>query len=259
MPALGISDHGAMYGAIKFYLAAKEAGIKPIIGVECYQAENSRLEKPATRDQFHLLLLAKDFIGYKNLMKIVTAGQLEGFHYKPRIDWEVLEKFHEGVICTTACSGGLVGSYLEKEDWAKAESTARKLQEIFGKENFFLEIQHHDGLDDVNKIYEKIIKLSRDLGMPLVATNDSHYTNVDDAEAQETLLCIQTQKTWLDKNRPLSMIDVPDFYFKSPEEMSKIFAQYPEALENTLKIADMVNLEIPMDQYIFPHFPLPSS
>lgn len=258
MPALAITDHGSMYGAIKFYLAAKEAGIKPIIGVEAYQAEKSRFDKTsANRDQSHLILLAKNFEGYKNLMKMVTIANLEGFYYKPRLDWEVLEKYHEGVICTSACASGLVARYLEADDVKKAEEAALRLQSIFGKENFYLEIQHHDGLDEINKIFDKIVKMSRKLGIPMVATNDSHYTNKDDAEGQETLLCIQTQKTWLDKNRPLSMIDVPDFYFKSPEEMSKVFAQYPDALENTLKIAEQVDIEIPMDLYIFPHYPLP--
>ncbi len=258
MPALAITDHGTMYGAIKFYLAAREAGIKPVIGVEAYQAQNSRLDKSgAGRDQHHLILLAKNYTGYKNLMKMVTIAHLEGFYYKPRIDWEVLEKHHEGIIATSACNMGLVGTSLEKDDWKKAEEIANRYREIFGPENFFLEIQHHEGLEKINQIYEKIVKLSRKLSIPLVATNDSHYTRKDDAPGQETLLCIQTQKTWLDKNRPMSMIDVPDFYFKSPAEMEKAFAQYPDALENTLKIADMVDLEIPIDQYIFPHFPLP--
>ncbi|MEK7565549.1 MAG: PHP domain-containing protein, partial [Patescibacteria group bacterium] len=208
MPALAITDHGAMYGAIKFYLAAREADIKPIIGVEAYQAEKSRLDKQAAaeRDIFHLILLVKNYTGYKNLMKIVTAGHLEGFYYKPRIDWEILEKYHEGIICTSACSEGLIGNYLSKNELTKAEETVRHLQAIFGEDNFYLEIQYHEGLDRVNEIYEHIKKLSRSLGVPLVATNDSHYTDKEDAEAQETLLCIQTQKTWLDKNRPLSMI-----------------------------------------------------
>lgn len=259
MNALGLTDHGAMHGAIKFYLAAKEAGIKPIIGIEAYQAEKNRHDKqPAeNRDQFHLILLAKNYTGYKNLMKISTIAHLEGFYYKPRLDWEVLEKYSEGIICTTACSEGLVGSFLDKNDWKNAQEVARRLEGIFGKENFYLEIQYHPGLDRVNEVYERMKKLSRDLGIPLVATNDSHYTNPDDAEAQETLLCIQTQKTWKDANRPLSMIDCPDFYFKAPEEMGKTFAQFPDALENTLKIASDVDLEIPLDKYIFPHFPLP--
>ncbi|MCL4397555.1 DNA polymerase III subunit alpha [Patescibacteria group bacterium] len=258
MPALAITDHGTMYGAIKFYLAAKEAGIKPILGVEAYQAEKSRLDRSGSgRDQYHLILLAKNLNGYKNLMKIVTAGHLEGFYYKPRIDWEVLEKYHEGIIATSACNLGMIGKALEKDDWKKAEEIALRYQKIFGEGNFYLEIQHHPGLEKINETYEKLAKLSRKLSIPLVATNDSHYTKKEDADGQETLLCIQTQKTWLDKDRPMSMIDVPDFYFKSPEEMSKSFAQYPDALENTLKIADMVDLDIPMDKYIFPHFPLP--
>ena len=259
MPAIALTDHGSMHGAIKFYLECQEAGIKPIIGMEAYQAQNSRLDKqPGTdKDQYHLILLAKNYTGYKNLMKISTIAHLEGFYYKPRLDFEILEKYHEGIICTTACTGGLVASLIEKKEKIKAEETVRHLEGIFGKENFYLEIQNHPGLEKDNETYAQIAKMSRTLGIPLVATNDSHYTNVEDAEAQETLLCIQTQKTWLDKNRPMSMIDHPDFYFKTPAEMSASFNQYPDALENTLKISSLINLEIPLDKYIFPKFPLP--
>lgn len=260
MDSVAVTDHGAMYGAIKFYLAAKEAGIKPIIGIEAYQAERSRHDKQpgVDKDQYHLILLAKNLTGYKNLMKITTIANLEGFYYKPRLDWEVLEKHHEGIIATTACEGGLVGSLIRKNERVKAQETIRHLEAVFGRENFYLEIQHHPGLEEGNQIYATIAKLSRDLAIPLVATNDSHYTEKSDAEAQETLLCIQTQKTWLDKDRPLSMIDCPDFYFKSPAEMERAFAQYPDALANTLKIASQVDLEIPMDKFIQPHFPLPA-
>ncbi len=259
MPAVAVTDHGAMYGAIKFYLAAKEAGIKPIIGLEAYQAERSRHDKQPgqDKDQYHLLLLAKNYTGYKNLMKISTIAHLEGFYYKPRLDWEVLEKHHEGIICSTACVGGLVGQLIKRGERKKAEETIKRLEETFGHDNFYLEIQHHPGMDQDNETYEGIAKMSREFGIPLIATNDSHYTNKDDAEAQETLLCIQTQKTWLDKNRPLTMIDFPDFYFKSPEEMSRAFARYPDALENTLRIAEKVDIDILMDKYIFPPFPLP--
>ncbi len=260
MPAIALTDHGAMHGAIKFYLECQEAGIKPIIGMEGYQAENSRHNKQpgVEKDQYHLILLAKNYTGYKNLMKISTISHLEGFYYKPRLDWEVLEKYHEGIICTSACTVGLIGNYLEKGETKKAEETSKRYEEIFGKDSFYLEIQYHPGLDHLNKIYDQVATMSRSLGIPLVATNDSHYTNKDDAEAQETLLCIQTQKTWLDTNRPMSMIDCPDFYFKSPDEMTKTFVKYPDALENTLKIASQIDLEIPLDKYIFPRFPLPA-
>ncbi|MCL4389844.1 MAG: DNA polymerase III subunit alpha [Patescibacteria group bacterium] len=259
MPAIALTDHGTMHGAIKFYLACKEAGINPIIGVEAYQAQRSRHDKQpgVDKDQYHLILLAKNYTGYKNLMKMVSIAALEGFYYKPRLDWEVLEKYHEGIICTTACEGGLVGSLVGKNERIGAQGTIRKLEEIFGKDSFYLEIQHHPGMDRGNEIYGVISKFSREMGIPLVATNDSHYTDKDDAEAQETLLCIQTQKTWLDKNRPLSMIDYPDFYFKSPQHMADEFAQFPDALENTLKIANDVNVEIPLDKLIFPPFEVP--
>lgn len=259
MPALALTDHGGMYGAIKFYLAAKEADIKPIIGIETYQAERSRFDKEAgvDNDQYHLILLAKNYEGYKNLMKITTTSHLEGYYYKPRIDWEVLEKYHEGIIATSACVGGLIGLLIQKGEIKKAEETAKRYEEIFGKDNFYLELQYHPGDPEVNEIHKEIGKMSRRLGIPVVATNDSHYTKKEDAEGQETLLCIQTQKTWLDKNRPLSMINVPDFYFKSPEEMAANFGEYPEALTNTLKVAEMTDVEIPMDKYVFPNFPLP--
>lgn len=259
MPALAITDHGGMYGAIKFYLAAREAGIKPIIGIETYQAERSRLDKQARvdADQYHLILLAKNLTGYRNLMKITTVSYLEGYYYKPRIDWEVLEKYHEGVIATSACIGGLIGSLIKKGEMKKAEETARRYEEIFGKGSFYLELQHHPGDEEVNRVHAEIGKMSRRLGIPVVATNDSHYTHKEDAEGQETLLCIQTQKTWLDEKRPMSMIKVPDYYFKTPEEMAANFPEYPDALENTLKIAEMVDLEIPMDKYIFIKYPVP--
>lgn len=259
MPALAITDHGGMYGAIKFYLAAREAGIKPIIGIETYQAQRSREDKEAgvDADQYHLILLAKNLTGYRNLMRITTVSHLEGYYYKPRVDWEILEKYHEGVIATSACVGGLIGSLVKKGQIGEAEEVAKRYEKVFGKGNFYLELQFHPGDPEVNDIHGEIGKMSRRLGIPLVATNDSHYTMKDDAEGQETLLCIQTQKTWLDKDRPLSMIGVPDFYFKSPEEMAANFPEYPDALENTLKIAEMVNLEIPMDKFIQPHFSLP--
>lgn len=259
MPALAITDHGGMYGAIKFYLAARDAGIKPIIGIETYQAERSRFDKEAgvDGDQYHLILLAKNYDGYRNLMKITTASHLEGYYYKPRIDWEVLEKYHQGIIATSACVGGLIGSLIKRGDVKKAEAVAKRYEDIFGKNNFYLELQNHPGDPEVNDIHKEIGKMSRRLGIPVVATNDSHYTHKEDAEGQETLLCIQTQKTWLDKNRPLSMIDVPDFYFKTPTEMADNFGEYPDALKNTLKISEMVDLEIPIDKYIFPNFPLP--
>lgn len=259
MPALAITDHGAMYGAIKFYLVAKDAGVKPIIGIETYQAERSRLDKQSglDSDQYHLILLAKNYEGYKNLMKLTTISHLEGYYYKPRVDWEVLDKYHEGIICSSACVGGLIGSLVRKKEIKKAEEAACKYREIFGKDHFYLELQHHPGEEEVNEIHAEIGRMSRRLGIPVVATNDSHYTNKDDAEGQETLLCIQTQKTWLDDNRPMSMIKCPDFFFKTPEEMTKNFLDYPDALENTLKIADMVDIEIPMDKYIFTKFPVP--
>ncbi|MBL7159104.1 DNA polymerase III subunit alpha [Candidatus Microgenomates bacterium] len=259
MNALALTDHGAMYGIFKFYLACREAGIKPIIGMEAYQASRSRFDKQPRidKDQHHLVLLAKNAQGYKNLIKLTTLSHLEGFYYKPRIDLELLEKYSEGLICLSACLEGEVPSLLRKGEDKKAEEKAKKLMEIFPEDHFYLEIQHHPKIEDQALVNQKIIKLSSKLGIPLVATNDIHYVEKEDAEAQEILLCVQTQRTILEKNRPLSMIKAPSFYFRSPEEMKGLFIRHPEAIANTVKIAKMCNVEIEMGNWILPRFAVP--
>jgi DNA polymerase III subunit alpha len=259
MKALAITDHGNMYGAIKFYKACIDTGIKPIIGCEIYVAKRSLHDKDATLDKEynHLILLAENETGYKNLMKIVSISYLEGYYYKPRTDLALLEKYHEGLICLSACVNGYVSEPLMRNEDSTAEQRAIKLAQIFGDDNFYLEIQHHLNVPPQEPVNAKLIALSKKLGIPLVATNDNHYTKKEDAEAQEALLCIQTQTTLLDKDRKLSMIGSPDFYIKSAEEMEKLFIDTPEAITNTVKIADRCNVEITLGKWHMPVFEVP--
>lgn len=251
MKAMAITDHGALYGALKFYHECKRSGIKPIVGVEIYMAEDT--------DQTHLVLLAKDNTGYQNLMKLVTISYLDGFYYKPRLDLEKLAKHHEGLICLTSCVNGYIANPLLKGQEKEAEKRAVRLSEIFGDGNFYLELQKHQNVENQDLLNEKLIDLSKRLGIPLVATNDCHYVHPNDSYAQEILLCIQTQTTILDEKRPLSMISSPDFYIKSQEEMVGLFIQQPSAIENTVKIADMVDLAIEAGKWILPDFPVPKN
>lgn len=259
MPALALTDHGAMYGVFKFYKEAKKAGIKPIIGLEAYQAKRSRFDKQKgiDKDRFHLTLLVKDIVGYKNLIKLTTLAHLEGFYYKPRIDMEILEKHSKGLICLSGCPEGLVPSLLREGDEKQAETEAKKFLKMFG-DDYYLELQKHPKLEFQDELNEKLVLLSRKLGIPIVATNDVHYVNPDDAYAQEILLCIQTQRTILEKNRPLSMYNSPDFYFRSPDEMKGLFVQYPDAIKNTIKIAEKCNLEIETKKWVLPSFTVPA-
>jgi len=260
MPAVAITDHGALYGAFRFFLKAKEHGIKPIIGVETYKAKKSRFDKQPNveRDQNHLVLLAKNLTGYKNLLKLVTSAHLEGFYYRPRIDFEILEKYHEGLIATSACLAGEIPESLLNNQHEQAEKILKKYLSIFGND-FYLELQRHPNMEDQDKVNKELIALSRKFDVPLVATNDVHYLNSDDAYAQEIVLCIQTQRSIVEKNRPMSMIDTPDFYFKSQEEMKGSFADLPEAIENTAKIASQCNVEIPYGNWILPEYRTPNN
>ncbi len=258
MPAVAITDHGALYGAFKFYVKAKEAGIKPIIGVETYKAKNSRLDKQngVDRDQYHLTLLCKNLEGYKNLLKLVTTAHLEGYYYKPRVDFEILEKYKDGLIALSGCLNGEISSLIRENQINQAEKILQKYLAIF-KDDFYLEIQRHPKSPDLDRVNVELIKMSRKFAVPLVATNDVHYLEEEDAYAQEILLCIQTQHTIIEKNRPMSMIDIPDYYFKSPAEMKGLFIDLPEAVENTLKIAEKCNLDLPMGKWILPEFKTP--
>ncbi|MDO8660096.1 MAG: DNA polymerase III subunit alpha [Candidatus Parcubacteria bacterium] len=260
MKSIAITDHGNMYGAIKFYKTCIEEGIKPIIGCEIYVAKRSKKDKEAgiDSDSNHLILLAKNNTGYKNLMKIISIANLEGYYYKPRTDMELLKQYHEGLICLSACLGGYISEPLMQNQEKTAEKRAMDLSEIFGKDNFYLELQKHINLPEQIILNEKLIKLSQKLGLPLVATNDNHYVHKEDAQAQEILLCIQTQTTIDTKNRKLSMISSPDFYIKTQEEMTSLFAQTPEALANTVKIAEMCNVDITLGKWIMPEFDVPN-
>jgi len=258
MDALAITDHGAMYGSFKFYLKAKAAGIKPIIGVETYVARRSHLDKEGKMDTdpYHLILLAKNETGYKNMMKLVTIAHLEGYYYKPRIDFELLKKYHEGLIATSACLQGQLSCLLREGKDKEAEEVAKQYGELFGPDHFYIELQKHPHIDIQDEINEKLVALSRKVGLPLVATNDIHYVDPDDAEAQEILLCVQTQHTMVEKDRPMSMLESPDFYMRSPDEMRGLFIQYPEAIENTVKIAKMCDLTLSVGKWILPQYPL---
>ncbi len=253
MKSLAITDHGVMYGVVDFYKEARKNGIKPILGCEVYMAKRSRFDRQSgiDSDQGHLVLLASNMKGYKNLMKIVSLGFTEGFYYKPRVDYEVLEAYSEGIIALSACLSGNVAKALLQNDYDTAKKTALRLNSIFGKDNFFLELQSN-GIEEQNLVNQGLIRLSKETGIALVATNDAHYLRRSDAKAHEVLLCIQTGKKITDEDRMKFSTD--DFYIKSVEEMSALFKNVPEALENTVKIAERCNVELQFNKLHLPEF-----
>lgn len=256
--AVAITDHGVMFGVVKFFNECKKQGIKPIIGVEAYMSETDHTSKQLKMgaDQYHLLLLAKNLVGYKNLMKLTSIAHLEGFSYKPRIDFELLKKYKEGLICTSGCPSALIPKKLRENKDKEARAWLEKFLDLFG-EDFYIEIQNHPNLKEVEEdLTPKLVKLSKEYGVPLVATNDVHYVNEDDAEAQDALLAVQTRKTIDDPNR-LTMLDTPDFYLKSTQEMEALFREYPDAIKNTVAIANKCNVVIPTGKMIFPNYPIP--
>jgi DNA polymerase III subunit alpha len=259
MPALAITDHGNMFGAIEFYTKALRAGIKPIIGCEAYVAAGSRhTKKPSDKypeSGYHLVLLCKDQVGYRNLMKLTSDAFLEGFYHRPRMDKELLRQHSEGLIATSACLKGEINWLLLKGQTDEAVAAAREMNEIFGQGNFFIEIQNH-GLEKEQILIPKLIAISRETGIPLVATNDCHYLRQKDAEAHDALLCIQTGKFVSDTDRMRYNTD--QIFFKSPEEMQQTLGDYPEALENTVRIAEMCNLELELGKLKLPVFPIPT-
>ncbi|MDR1941277.1 MAG: DNA polymerase III subunit alpha, partial [Endomicrobium sp.] len=265
MPALAITDHGNMFGAIEFYKAAVAVGIKPIIGCEVYVAPKSRLEKEIDKSSGegkynHLTLLAKDYKGYQNLMKIVSIGFTEGFYYKPRVDKEILEKYHEGIIAMSGCLAGEVASSLLKGNKEKAVSAAAFYNDVFGKDNFYIEIMDN-GLPDQQKIIPDLLELSKTLSIELVATNDCHFLRKSDAKYHDILLCIGTKKTLSDENR--FRLESDQFYYKSPREMRELFSYVPQALKNTLVISEKINIGkeiddlLSMKKLLLPKFPIP--
>ena len=255
MKAMAITDHGVMYGAIDFYKACKKEGIKPIIGCEVYVAPRSRFDKEPNIDNhyYHLILLAKDNQGYKNLSKLVSIGFVDGYYYKPRIDLEVLEKYHEGLICLSACLAGAVNQALLNGQEEKAEEVALWHKKVFG-EDYYIEIQNN-GIKEQVLANQKLVKLARKLDIPLVATNDAHYLKREDAYNHEVLLCIQTGKRMSDPDR--MRFDTDELYVKSPEEMSEYFSAFPDAIENTVKIADKCNVEFEFGHTILPNYDVP--
>ena len=257
--ALAITDHGVMYGCIDFYVACKDAGIKPIIGCEVYVAPRTRFDKVHAfdKERYHLILLAENDIGYKNLIRIVSDAWTEGFYTKPRVDHDLLEQYHEGIICLSACVAGEVPRYIDAGDYEKAKQTALWYRDVFGADNYFIEIQDH-GLDIQKRTNPGLIRLAKETGIGLVVTNDSHYINKEDAEIQKILICIQTGHT-IDEDTGLDF-GADEFYLKSGDEMAALFPDYPEAVTNTNKIAERCNVEYDLHAAsILPHFDVPNN
>ena len=255
MDSIAITDHGVMYGVIDFYKACKKEGIKPIIGCEVYVAPRSRFDKePGVDNKYnHLILLAKNNQGYKNLSKLVSLGFIDGYYYKPRIDLEILEKYHEGLICLSACLAGAVNQALLNGENEKAEEIALWHKKVFG-EDYYIEIQNN-GIAEQVLANQKLVQLARKLDIPLVATNDAHYLKREDAYNHEVLLCIQTGKRMSDEDR--MRFDTEELYVKSPEEMIDYFKAFPDAIENTVKIAEKCNVEFEFGHTILPNYDVP--
>ncbi|MBU1110198.1 DNA polymerase III subunit alpha [Patescibacteria group bacterium] len=267
MPAMAITDHGVMYGVIPFYHAMNEAGIKPIIGCEVYLAPRTRFDRQGKRDSAlsHLTLLCENNTGYHNLIKLVTKSHLEGFYYKPRVDYALLKEYAEGIICLSGCRKSLIAQFLINNKFQKAQEELGRLTEIFGKQNTFIELQVF-GTRNQKKCYQDSQTLKREgqrlsstTGVGIVATNDIHYVEKEDAYAQEILLCVQTKETITNPHRKLSMFDIPDFYLRSPQEMEMLFEDVPEAIENARKIAQRCNVKIKTGEPIFPNFEIPKN
>ena len=258
MDSIAITDHGVMYGAIEFYKECKKNGIKPIIGCEVYTAPRSRFDKePNIDDKMgHLILLAKDNEGYQNLIKIVSKAFTEGYYYKPRADLELLREHSKGLICTSACLAGFISRALLDDDYEKAKNIALEYIDIFGKENFYIELQHN-GIQEQVLANRGLIRLARELDVPMIATNDAHYLYREDAYSHEVLLCVQTGKKMIDEDRMQFGSD--EFYIKSPEEMYNNFKNLPEVLENTCKIAERCNVEFEFGHTILPNFDTPNN
>ncbi|MGI5936031.1 MAG: DNA polymerase III subunit alpha [Oscillospiraceae bacterium] len=254
--AVAITDHGVMYGAVAFYKAAVAAGIKPIIGCEVYVAPRSRMDRDYEhyKDYTHLILLCKDEVGYKNLCYLVSVSFLEGFYIKPRIDWDLLKKHSQGLICLSGCIAGAIPRLILQDNYAAAREKAMELHNAFGEGNFYLELQYH-GMEEEKKAMAGLLQISDETGIPVVLTNDAHYIAREDSYYQDVLMCIQTGKTVNDPDRMKFQGD--DFYLKSEEEMRALFPDRPDAIENTIKIADMCNFKYEFGHYHLPKFRLP--
>ena len=258
MKSLAITDHGVMYGAVEFYKECKKNDIKPIIGCEVYEAPRTRFDRePNVDDKYgHLILLAKDNEGYKNLVKIVSSSFTDGYYYKPRVDTELLRKYSNGLICTSACLAGFISRAILEGDYEKAKNKALEYIDIFGKENFYIEIQHN-GIEEQIQANQNLIRIARELELPIIATNDAHYLNREDSYSHEVLLCVQTGKKITDIDRMRFGSD--EFYIKSTEEMYDNFKNMPEVLENTVKLAERCNVELEFGHTILPNFDTPDN
>jgi DNA polymerase-3 subunit alpha len=270
-PALAITDHGNMYGVLDFYKECRDRSITPIIGTEAYMAAQSRYDRPVRKGRiddtggegdrgeklyYHLTLLAETTAGYRNLVKLSSAAYLEGYYYKPRVDWELLERYHDGLIATTGCLGGVVLQALLAEDFDGARRLAGRLQDIFGKDHLFVELQDH-GLDAQRRTNPGLVQIASAIGAPLVATNDSHYCRREDAVAHDALLCVQTGATIHDTKR--FKFEGQEHYLKTAQEMRHLFAEVPEACDNTLWIAERANVELELGKPALPEFPIPAT
>ena len=257
MESLAITDHGVMYGVIDFYRACREVGINPVLGCEIYVAPGSRFDRePGNHEEryYHLVLLAENNTGYANLMKIVSRGFTEGFYYKPRVDYEVLEQYHEGIIALSACLAGEIPRLLSRGLYEEAVKSAKRYEQIFGKGNFFLELQDH-GIPEQRTVNMHLLRMSEELGIDLVCTNDTHYIYPQDAEPHDILLCIQTGKKVSDENR--LRYEGGQYYLKSEEEMRALFPYAPQAVDNTAKIAARCHVEIEFGVTKLPKFDVP--
>lgn len=254
MDSIAITDHGSMFGVVEFFKLCKKHKIKPIIGCEIYVSENSHLNRNSKEKIYHLVLLAENNEGYHNLIKIVSEAYVNGFYYKPRVDKDFIRKHSKGIISTSACMGGEVQRFILEGNYEKAIKAAKEYKEIFGEDNFFLELQDH-GIPEQQIINKTLIKMSKELEIPLIASNDLHYVNREDAKIHDVVLCIQTGKTINEEGRMKFPSD--EFYLKDYDEMNKFFGRYPEALENTVKIAERCNVELEFGAYHLPHFDSP--
>jgi len=254
---LALTDHGNMFGALKFYQACRKAEINPIVGCEFYITSGSRLIKRGTENgnnYYHLILLARNETGYRNLIKLTSAGYVEGFYYKPRIDFEILSQHAEGLICTSACLGGELPQNILNNRFDEARNLALRYRDLFGPEHYYLELQDH-GIPEQKAVNRGLIALSKETGIPLIATNDSHYLKREDANAQDILLCIGTGRK---KNETGRMkFDGSEFYMKTPDEMAALFPEVPEALANTVRLAELCKLEITFPGPLLPDYHLP--
>jgi DNA polymerase-3 subunit alpha len=269
-PAIGVTDHGNMYGVLDVFRSARAHGLNPVIGTEAYMAGESRFERPVRRGRiddtggegegggklyYHLTLLAESDVGYRNLIKLSSAAFLEGYYYKPRLDWELLERHRQGIIATTGCLGGLVCQALLRDDVTGATKAAARLADIFGPDHLFVELQDH-GLASQRRANAELVAMARRLGLPLLATNDSHYTSQADSVAHDALLCVQTGAQVDDPKR--FKFESDQHYLKTAAEMRHLFAELPEACDNTLLVAERVHVDIEFGKPELPRFDLPA-